>query len=423
MTAAPRPTVIVVGAGIIGTLIAFRLQAREGLAVTLLDRDAPETARGASAGHASILNPDAILPFALPGFWRKLPGLLADPDGPLALRAGYLPMALPWLLRRVLASRTGRVRGIAAALRALHAPVLDLYGELLREVGATSLLVGNGVLHVWEAEAPPPSHPMALALSREGGVVSQVFAGDGLHALEPALGPRFRSGRLFPRSAHCLDPAGLLAALRQAFRNAGGALRQDRAVALAEDSAGVRVICESAGVRHAARVVIAAGAWSGELLATVGVHVPLQAERGYHVDVAATGVSLGRPVLHARAGVVATPLAGRLRLAGLVEIDHRDALPDLRKPEVLLRHGRALLPGLQVHERQDWLGARPSTPDSLPVIGPLPGRPRIMLAFGHGNAGVIGAPMTAMLVADMMAARPTMIDPAPYAMQRFTRLS
>ena len=173
------------------------------------------------------------------------------------------------------------------------------------------------------------------------------------------------------------------------------------------------------GIVSSPRAVVAGGAWSARLLAPLGVRVSLEAERGYHVVFANPGVTLNNSVLDGDKKFVASAMEMGLRCAGTAEFAGLDAVPDYRRTKVIARLARDMLPGLNSAATSEWMGSRPSTPDSLPCIGPVPGHPRLFAAFGHGHLGLTQAPMTARLIAAMVCEKSGPIDIAPYRLDRF----
>ena len=147
--------------------------------------------------------------------------------------------------------------------------------------------------------------------------------------------------------------------------------------------------------------------------------MPLQAERGYHAVLPEPSIEVRLPISFKGRGFALTPMEGGLRAAGTVEIAALDAVPDERRSHILARHVREIFPHLQSGEPSIWMGARPGTPDSLPVLGGVPGRPGLFLCLGHGHFGMTGGPPSGRLLAQLMTGAPPDIDPVPYALSRF----
>ena len=408
--------ITVIGAGIIGMAAAVTLQ-RDGHKVTVIDSLAP--GQGCSFGHGGALSTGQCIPFSLPGMLAKVPGWLVDPLSPLAVRWRYLPKALPWLMRWVMAGRLDRVKAYAAALNALHAPTLEGYRGLLGSAGVADLFRVQGHLYVWQGETPNAKDHISQSLRETHGVRSEALDAAGVQGREPCLAPIFGRGLYFPDNAHTVNPLRLVETLAASFTADGGTIRQGRVRGFDVGADGPRTVLTDIGDFPLDLLVVAAGAWSGRLTRQLGTRVPLETERGYHVMLPNPGIQLAAKLMNRDHMFGATSMEHGLRLSGTVEIAGVDAAPDYRRAEVLLRHGRRMLPGLNDEGASFWMGCRPSFPDSLPVIDRSPVHPSIFYAFGHGHTGMIGAPMTGRLLADMVYGREPVIDPRPYAVNRF----
>ena len=406
--------VAVVGAGIVGMSAALYLQ-RAGFPVTVIDPLPP--GGGASYGNAGLLSVESCVPIALPGMLKEVPGWLADPLGPLAVRPSYLPQALPWLLRWVAAGRMPRVEAAAAALRALHVHSLDRYRELLGPE-FDDLIRVSGQVHIWESAEPSASEAIYRRLWQEHGIEVQWLGPDELRQLVPELARSVTRAAFLPKNGHTVNPRRLVSTLARLFTQAGGAVRAERVLKLIPEGADWRIVTSSANHR-AQKIVVSAGAWSQQLLRPLGLKLPLETERGYHVMLRDASVVPRLPVLSRGRGFSITPMEEGLRLAGTVEIGGLDLPMNEERAHVLLRQAKALLPGLTADEEAIWMGFRPSFPDSLPVIGEAPGRPGLYLAFGHGHTGMTGGAPTGRLLKQLVAGEPPDIPPAPYGAGRF----
>ena len=411
----PR-TITVVGAGIVGMACALGLR-RDGHAVTVID--SVEPGHGCSYGHGGAISPGQCIPFALPGMLHKIPGWIMDPLGPLAVRWRYFPRALPWLLRWAAAGRMNRVREYAVALNALHAPTLDGYRDLLGADGFADLFRLEGHLYVWAGATPNAKDRISQTLRETFGVRTEALDADGIRRIEPNLASSFRRGLYFPDNGHQVNPLRLVETLADAFRREGGTILRGRVEGFDVGPEGPRAMHTDMGSRPLETTVIAAGAWSARLARQLGTSVPLETERGYHVMLPNPGIRLSTKLMNRDSMFGATQMENGIRVSGTVEIAGLDAPPDYRRSHALLERARQMLPGLDGEGAEVWMGCRPSFPDSLPVIDRSPCFPSVFYAFGHGHTGMIGAPMTATLLAELIAGQAPSIDPAPYAVTRF----
>lgn len=408
--------VAVVGAGIVGLCTALYLQ-RDGHRVTVLDPAGP--GEGASKGNANVIAVESCVPVATPGIARRVPGMLLDPLGPLAIRWSYLPRLTPWLVRFLLASRRERVEAISAALRSLLAQAMDAYRPLIEAAGVTDMFRPTGMLMVFEAEAKFAAFAGDLALQRRRGVKVELLGPAELRQMEPALAPIFRRAAFYPENWQTVNSLRLVQALAEDFRRRGGTVKRTAARGFAFGPHGPTGVLTGEGREDCDAVVVAAGAWSKPLAAALGERVPLDTERGYHTMLPRPGVMPRLPVYSADGGFVATPLEDGLRFAGTVELGGLEAPPNYARAEALLRRGRRMFPGLVEAGATEWMGFRPSMPDSLPVIARTGRHPNAYLAFGHGHLGLTLGAVTGRLVADLLAGRNTSIDMESFSCRRF----
>ena len=405
--------VAVVGAGIVGMAAAHSLQ-RDGHRVTVFDPEPP--GEGCSFGNAGIIANYGVTPVQTPGILWRVPGMLLDPLSPLAVRWAHLPPLVPWLLRFTLASRASRVEAISRALAMLLSQVAAAWGDLAGEAGAQDLLRGCDILMLFGTKKDWRDAQFGLELRRRRGVPAEEIGVREAVRLEPALAPVFARAALMPDQSWCTDPLALTQRLADSFRALGGKIRAERVRAARPRDGGGATIEADGGATEWDHLVLSAGAWSGPLAAMLGAPVPLGTERGYHVMLDA-GL-LGRPVNLHGGGFYMTPMAGGLRCAGTVELGGLDAAPDPRRADIIEHQARRLLPDAG-KRRSDWLGFRPSMPDSLPVLGPVPGQPGIWFNFGHGHLGLTLAALCARITADQIAGRHPGIDLTPFSPARF----
>ena len=410
-----RHDVIVAGAGVVGLSTALYLR-RAGLDVAVVDPLPP--AGGASFGNAGLISPDTAVPIALPGMLPKVPRWLMDPLGPLSVRPSYFPRALPWLLRWVESGRLHRVLAISDAMRALHREAMDCWRELLGPELYRELFRPLGQVHVWEGGGDTSNAKLERQIRERHGIDTETLAADDLRQMFPGIAREVTHGLLVPGNGFTVSPQRSVQALGKLFAHEGGALINERAMKLIPDEGGWMLMTNTAN-RAANHVVIAAGAWSLQLLEPLGIKLPLETERGYHATLFDPEVVPPLPISNKTRAFGMTPMEDGIRVAGTVEIAGLDAPPNEQRAKILVQHARRMFPGLSGKDVRYWMGFRPSTPDSLPILGAASGRPGLHFAFGHGHFGMTGGPPSGRLVARMIVGQPTGIDPAPYAAQRF----
>lgn len=394
--------ILVIGAGVIGLTAALRL-ADGGRRVTLADPNPPGS--GASHGNAGTIADYAVMPVGTPEVLRDLPRLLFDRHSPLAIRRASLSALAPWLLRFARQSLPGAAARNAAALAALLSDASLRWADLAARIGATDLMQDRGCLYAHATAAEGRAAEPGLQARRSLGVAVERLSPAELAALEPGLPPMPGGAAFFPNARFLTDPGAVMARLAQAAAAAGVGTVAARVTALDASVAGI--IARGPGFLCTTRqVVVAAGAHSRVLAEMAGSKVPLDTERGYHLEFDGPA-PVTRPTCATAPGFYLCPMAGRLRVAGTVELGGLAAPPSPHRTARLLQGARRLFPALPDPDRS-WMGFRPSMPDSLPVIGPARD-PRVILAFGHGHLGVTLAPRTAQAIADIAAGR----DPGP----------
>ncbi|AZO00606.1 FAD-binding oxidoreductase [Mesorhizobium sp. M9A.F.Ca.ET.002.03.1.2] len=418
MAASETVEIAVVGAGVVGLATALRLAA-EGREVLLIDPNEPGS--GASFGNAGTIAEYACMPVGNPAVLRALPKLLLDADSPFALRWPALFQLAPWLVSFVRQSLPEATRANALALAGLLAEALPAWEEMVKEADMADLLRRNGCLYLYRGESDFAKAAGGRALRAGFGVNQEVLTPQQVVALEPHLREIEARGLYFPDSMNVTDPKTLMQRLLGAATARGASVRQAKITGLQVEAGGVQL--SGPGFRiKAGTVVIAAGAWSLELATKAGDRIPLEAERGYHLEFPTDAPLLDRPVCPVDLGFYMTPMAGRLRVAGTVELGGLAAPANPRRLALLDRGVRQFFPQLG-RPSSEWLGFRPSLPDSRPVIGPSRGSLRVIHAFGHGHLGLTLAPITARLVADLVGGRGDPARLASFAADRFSALA
>jgi len=408
--------VTIVGAGIVGCSIALTL-AREGWAVTVVDPEAPGSQT--SYGNAGAISPQSINPMAGPGVWKQIPGWLADPLGPLALRWGYLPKAMPWLIKFAAAGTAKRITAQSKALTDLHRPVIDAHEDLAELAGVKHLIKRQGALTVYETDANFRADAAGRARMLAEGHEIHELGPDEIAQLEPGLAPIFRHATWAPNSGHTVNPGKLTEAYAAQAARMGGKFVTARATGFDIGPDGPTALLTDQGPMPLDRLVIAAGAWSARLTEQLGDRFPLESERGYHMMLPNPGFLTRRPVSFNERKFMTTTMEAGLRLAGTVEFAGLEAKPTWGRADKLLTHAAQVFREVDTKGAEPWMGQRPATPDSLPVIARSPKHAKTVYAFGHGHLGLTGGAITARHVAALVGERAPEIDLAPFRVERF----
>jgi D-hydroxyproline dehydrogenase len=409
VTALIQTEIAVIGAGVIGLATAHRLRSM-GREVVLIDPAEPGS--GASYGNAGTIADYAVLPVGTPDVLRNLPSLLFDRNSPLSIRRAALPSLAPWLLRFARQSLPAAAKRNSAALATLLSDACVSWQGLADEVSGAPILQRNGCLYLYETKQAYDAAAADMAYRRGFGISVDLISPQELQQLEPGL-PEVEGGAaFFPGAVFLNDPGRMMGLLA-----AGLTHIRAKVDWLGRRNGGVFLVGDGFQMQ-ARRVVIAAGAHSKTFARMVGDLVPLDTERGYHLEWDMESPRLSRPTCPTSRGFYLCPMEERLRVAGTVELGGLEAPPSRHRLDRLQMGARALFPDLGKPDRE-WMGFRPSMPDSLPVIGYSKGGPEVIHAFGHGHIGLTLAPITARIVADLVAGKEPEVDIRSYSSGRF----
>ncbi|MBJ3778307.1 NAD(P)/FAD-dependent oxidoreductase [Acuticoccus mangrovi] len=409
--------VAVIGAGIVGVSTALWLQ-RDGAEVILIDRVGP--AEGTSYGNAGVLASCSVVPVTTPGLIGKAPKMLFSPDEPLFLKWGYLPKLAPWLVRYLRHANADDARRIAAALVGLVGESLADHQAVAEGTPAARYIAPSDYTYAYRDKAAFEGDAFTWELRRAHGFVPVIDEGTAVAAYDPLLGPEVSFLARVPGHGHIKDPGAYVKALADHAVANGARLVIGTAQDVARAAGTVIGVVVDGETIAADAVVVATGVWSGPLAEALGIKVPLESERGYHIELLEPSAMPVAPTMFPAGKFVATPMEGRLRIAGVVEFGGLDAPPS-RAPFALLEKGiRKAMPTLTWKGTTEWMGHRPATTDSLPLIGPVPGVKGAYLGFGHQHVGLTSGPKTGRLLAQLVMGRTPNIDITPYAPSRFS---
>ena len=357
------PHVVIIGAGIIGTCCAAYLQ-QQGARITLIDRQAPGDDGAASFGNAGSLSPSSVVPTPAPGMLWKAPGWLLNDDGPLTIRWSYLPKLLPWLIRFIRAGGDAEhQRRAAEALAALHAPTFDFHSRLARDAGVPDLVAPVEYLHVYGSEASYAGTEREWRMRREHGADFEVLGRGELHEAEPDLAPHYVKGVRIKGQGRTLNPGRLVRSYVDRIVASGGELRLAEVTDIEASANRVSAVRTGNGVVEGDVFVLSAGAFSRKFSDRLGLGLPLDTERGYHVTCPDPGITVSHTVMEADNKFVANPMAMGVRFAGMVEMAGVDAPANPRRAEVIKRLAKRMYPKLRLEGATQWMGRRPSMPD------------------------------------------------------------
>lgn len=408
--------VIVVGGGIIGLSIALTVQAN-GSSVLLLDKH--EIGQGASFGNAGHIATEQVFPIADPSVLKAIPKMLLDPLGPLRLDWRYLLPLTPWLLKLLGNMRHKPFTHIHQTLLALNSAAFDSWQAFIQQWQLNDLVKIKGSLLVAEKNETLDKLSQHSEYLQSIGVKNQLIGQEALLQREPALSESQIGGIFYPDTGHVVDLCALHQKLTDAFIAAGGqVLTQCEVTDIRSTSNQQATLMTSQGQFTGQKIVIAGGAFSKSLVRMVSrINVPLETERGYHLMLPHEQERLSIPVSSMDRRFIMTPMAEGLRLAGTVEYAGLKRPANMQRAQHFLPLAQPMLKiPLDSRQSTPWMGFRPSTSDSLPVIdhkGPY------IFAFGHQHLGLTQAAITADIVNSFIHQQPTSIDCTPFSIERF----
>ena len=422
-TSSAEADVVVVGAGIVGICAAINL-AEAGRDVLVIDRTG--VCEETSSGNAGALAFADMLPLAQKGMMRNLPRWLADPLGPLSIPPAYLPRLLPWLVRFWRAGWSDRYEASLAAQASLMALAESEWHSLFERSGTRAMLREDGSLELYGSEAEFRASLAGWDARARFGVGFEHLDRAGLEALQPGLAGQFARATFVPGWKTVADPKLLGKALwshaeRLGARLKTGTVERLETVATGQSETMTDLHLGDGGGLRCADLVICAGAWSHRLAAQTGDHIPLETERGYNTTLPADAFDVRRQLIFSGHGFVITPLETGLRIGGAVELGGLDRPPNHARSRAMLEKAKRFLPGLNPSGGREWMGYRPSLPDSLPVVGAASRAPRVTYAFGNGHLGLTQAAAMGRLARDLVIGWAPAIDLSPFSPRRFQK--
>lgn len=398
MTNSPADTqhdIIVIGAGIIGLSIALELQS-SGRSVLVVDRKG--VAAEASDRNAGAFAFADIVPLATPGIFKHAPKWLLDPLGPLSIPPSYALKITPWMLRFWRASLHDRYDGSITAQAQLMKLSEAALERQITAINGEHMMRREGQLQLYEGEKEFAASHAVWKLRKEFGIEFKLLkSAKEIAQIQPGIHPRFTHAGYTPKWVNTTNPSSWAKYIANQFVARGGKIETKNIKTIAQDQNGI-ALTTSSGMLLAKQVIVAAGAWSHHLAHTLGDKSPLETERGYNTTLPPEAFNLKTHLTFGGHGFVVSKIDDNIRIGGAVELGGLNLPPNYSRSEVLLQKAAKFLPELKTENGTQWMGFRPSLPDSLPVIDRSPRAADVIYAFGHGHLGLTHAASTAELV-------------------------
>ncbi len=399
-----------------GVSTAIWLQ-RAGHSVTLIDSRGP--AGGTSYGNAGVLASASVVPITVPGLMWKAPKLLFDKNGPLFLRWSYLPKLLPFLIKYLGHANATDVNHISDGLALMLRDSAEQHLAVAKGTGAEKFITIGDYLFGYADRAAYEGDALGWQLRRDRGYEFEEMDAERFAEYDPTMAGRFGFGVRCPEHGHISDPGEYVKALALHVEQQGGKFIEAEATDYLQVGDAVTGVSTTGGPVEADEVVLATGVWSNPLAVKLGINVPMEAERGYHIEFVNPSIKPKAPVMVASGKYVMTPMEGRLRCAGIVEFGGLTEERSRAPFELLKRQTMALLPELEYDRIDEWMGFRPSTTDSLPLIGASERYKNVWTGFGHQHIGLTAGPKTGRWLAQMINGQKPNVDLSAYSPLRF----
>ncbi|EPJ46276.1 MAG: hypothetical protein OFPI_34210 [Osedax symbiont Rs2] len=397
--------IAMVGAGIVGACCAAQLTS-EGAKVTIIDRAMPGMS-GPSRGNAAHIAASEILPMSSPGIALEAMAMLLNPRAPLKVPLGQWPSLVPWLTRFLLNSRSSIYRKHIEKLAQLNNQVFADVERLYALTGLSEQLQRDGALYLYESQRSLKKAANGFAIRRDHGFSSEAIEAEQLYQLEPELAKIFAGGYRIPQWMTVSDPKKVVTGMIE-YSCANGAeficeeIQKIDHRQVAGSCGGVELLYKNGHSRAFDQVVLAAGIWSKPLLKQLGTPKLLEAERGYNTTYTQPGIKIARAILFGDRGIVASPLDHGIRIGGWAELGGIERPPKPQYFQAIEAMATEIFPQLQSQQKYRWMGHRPSTPSSLPIIETSSVNPNVVYATGHGHLGLTQGPSTAKLVQELL---------------------
>lgn len=399
--------IIVVGAGIVGVSCALWLQ-RRGHDVIIVDRTGP--ASGTSYGNAGVLAAAAVVPVTTPGLSRRAPGMLLNKNSPLFLKLAYLPKIVPFLAKYLGYANDRHVDHYGSAMFKILHDTVEQHQSLAKGTGAEKFISSEDYCFGYETKAAFGADSYGWKKRAAAGYEFDAVSGTEYAQYDPIFGDVFHTVVRCKNHGRISDPGKYVETLADHFVNNGGTLQICEVTDIEVDGDIIKKLKTSMGVLTADTIVFAMGPWSKKIAHKLGVKVPFESERGYHIELVNPSQMPKSPMMIASGKFVITPMDGRLRVGGVIEFGGLDKGPSRAPFAMLKRQVASLLPDIKYDSILEWMGHRPAPADSLPLIGANDLMGASYSAFGHQHVGLTTGPKTGRLIADLIDGNQPNID-------------
>ena len=414
-------SVIICGGGVLGLSAAYYL-AREGWRVTLVERNA-EGADSCAQGSAGYVSPSHVEPISAPGMvWKGLKWMLSS-RSPFYIkpRLDSDLIRWGWLFARHCTEQ--HRRRSAPVLRDLCLGSRKLFLELSEITGDTFELKTAGLMNACQTQETLDKYAHGLAaLCNEVGIEAKVLNAQQAAAIEPGAKFNMAGAIYFPIDAH-VSPRLFVPALTGLLKEMGVKFLWNTTVyGWRAEGGRIGAVSTTAGDLVADEYVLTGGSWSPSMVQGLGLRLPMQAGKGYSLTMDRPRFQLKTPMIFTERRVAMTPMGEKLRFGGTMEITGHDDRVRPERIEQIIAGSKAFMPELTDADFagiKPWFGYRPVSPDGMPYIGRLGRYANLSTASGHAMLGLTLAPISGLLIAEVLGGRKPSVDLSMLSPNRF----
>ena len=390
-----KTEISVIGAGIVGLSSAINLVKR-GSKVTLIEKDLK--GQPASYGNASWLSSPSITPVLMPGMFKKIPKMWLSKDGPLFLRFPGVLKMIPFLIKYLSYTKKEKVEHISKNLAFLLKDSIGEHRELVKGSKAERWIVDSPFLFIYKNKTDFENDSYTWSLRKKHGFELIEVQKEELNRIFPGLSQEYTFAIKIENQGYISNSQNYLDDLIDYYKSLGGEIIENEVLDINPSGDNFVIKLKNSDL-FTEKVLISSGVYSGDFVKKFNVKVPIESERGYHLELFDTNIRINHPIMNGYLKLAITPRPTGIRFAGLVEFGSLNSKPNPKAFELLMRNAQSMFPGITFKRKMEWSGHRPSTVDSLPVIGASERTNNLFFAYGHHHIGLTAGPKTGKMIA------------------------
>jgi len=390
-----KTEITIIGAGIVGLSSAINLVKR-GSKVTLIEKDLK--GQPASYGNASWLSSPSITPVLMPGMFKKIPKMWLSKDGPLFLRFPGVLKMIPFLIKYLSYTKKEKVEHISKNLAFLLKDSIGEHRELVKGSKAERWIEDSPFLFIYKNKTDFENDSYTWSLRKKHGFELIEVQKEELNRIFPGLSQEYTFAIKIENQGYISNSQNYLDDLIDYYKSLGGEIIENEVLDINPSGDNFIIKLKNSDL-FTEKVLISSGVYSGDFVKKFNVKVPIESERGYHLELFDTNIRINHPIMNGYLKLAITPRPTGIRFAGLVEFGSLNSKPNPKAFELLMRNAQSMFPGITFKRKMEWSGHRPSTVDSLPVIGASERSNNLFFAYGHHHIGLTAGPKTGKMIA------------------------